>query len=206
MSMLTSVLAALLAAVYVDVPKTDVQSVRFPSPTLTLTRSKNGTSASIHGPCHVDIGISGAKARKPLLRIVCLCEADGELQWMDGLWDKPRTNARLSRSEIAAAFKTAGRDSACTEASCISSVMAEATTEAYASAVYGEADVQKGFFRLNRVSERTRLLLYRLEVWQNGVLAGAWESSRTGLGKYGIPKDWFVRGRYQQMFNYVKTL
>ena len=205
MSMLATMVAALLAAVYVEVPKTNVRNVRFPAPTLMLTRAKSGSSAFVHGPIHVNMAFDSSPVRKPLLRIICLCEVNGELQWMDGLWDKPLTNAKLSRSDLTAAFKAAGRDTICSEAICVSSVMPEVGVEPYKAAIYGEASNGKGFFRLDRSAANAKLLLYRYEVWQNGVLAEAWESSRTGLGKYDIPPDWFVRGRYQRKFRYLKS-
>lgn len=205
MSVFASILAAALASAYVEVPKTDVRSVHFLSPVLSVSRPKNGTSAYVRGPLRVDMAFSSGHVRKPLLRIVCLCEADGELVWSDGLWDRPGTNARIPRSDVANAFRTAGRESACSEPSCISAVMPEVGTEPYAAATYGEKDINRGFFRFDRVSSGVKLLLYRFEVWQNGVCAEAWESARTGLGKYDIPKDWFVRGRYQGKFRYLKS-
>ena len=204
MSILATVFAAVLAAVYVDNPKTDVKGVHFLTTTLSVSRPKNGSTAFVRGPVRADMSFAAGHVRKPLLRIVCLCEADGELLWMDGLWDKPRTNAKISRSEVSAAFKAAGRDTPCTEARCISSVMPEVGTEPYGSAVYGEPNVNKGFFRLDKVTGNAKLLVCRFEVWQNGALAGVWESSHTGLGKYGIPDDWSVRGRYQKKFRYLK--
>jgi len=203
MSALVPVLAVLLAGAYVEVPATAVKSVHFLSPSLAVSRPKVGGTAFIHGPLRVDMTLSARTLRKPLLRIVCLCEAAGELVWMEGLWDRPGTNERMSRSVVSAAFKAAGRD-ACSEPSCISSVMSEAAAQPYVAATYGEPDNGKGFFRIDRVSTGVRLLLYRFEVWQNGVLAEAWESSRSGLGPYDIPLDWFVRGRYQGRFRYVK--
>jgi len=203
MNVLGPVLAALLAGVYVDVPKSAVKSVHFLSPSLAVSTAKVGGPSVIHGPLRIDMAFAAQTVRKPLLRIVCLCEVSGELVWMDGMWDRPGTNVRLSRSTVSAAFKAAGRD-ACSEPACISSVMSDASARAYMAATYGEPDNTKGFFRLDRSPTAAKLLLYRFEIWQNGVLADAWESSRAGLGPYDIPRDWFVRGRYQGRFRYAK--
>lgn len=205
MSVGLSILAAILAAAWVDVPKTDVKSVRFPVPGLSVTRSKSGTTAYVGGPIRVDMSISGGHVRKPILRIVCLCESNGELLWMDGLWDKPKTNAQLSRSDVMSAFRAAGREGTCSEARCISAVLPEVGAAAYGVMTYGEPDANRGFFRIDRVAVAPRLLVYRYELWQNGVLAGVWESSHTRLGKYEIPDDWSVRGRYPQKFRYLKS-
>ena len=74
---------------------------------------------------------------------------------------------------------------------------------AYSSAVYGTADVNKGFFRIGKTAMTPKVLLFRLELWQNGALAGVYESSRTGLGAYDIPADWSVWRKYPQKFRYV---
>lgn len=203
MNLLLTACAALLAAAWTDEPKTDVRTVRFPVPTLAVTRAKTGRNYFVHGPCRVDMSFAAGHVKKPLLRIVCLVEIDGELVWMDGLWDRPGTNKTLSRSDAAAAFKTAGRDSVCGEARCVSEVMPEVGVGPYQSASYGEADNAKGFFRLDQAGD-VKLLIYRFEVWQAGVLAGVWESPRTGLGKYDIPPDWSVRGRHQRKFKYIR--
>jgi len=46
-------------------------------------------------------------------------------------------------------------------------------------------------------------LLYRIEVWQNGVRAAAYDSSRAGLGSYEIPDDWHLWKKYPQKFKYA---
>ena len=61
----------------------------------------------------------------------------------------------------------------------------------------------KGFFRIGKATAAPpKVLLFRLELWQNGVLAAAYDSSRTGLGAYDIPADWFAWRKYPQKFRY----
>ena len=47
------------------------------------------------------------------------------------------------------------------------------------------------------------IICFRLECWQNGALAGVYNSKSPGtLNAKGIPVDWFVRGKYPSRFNY----
>lgn len=47
------------------------------------------------------------------------------------------------------------------------------------------------------------IVCFRLECWQNGALAGVYNSkSSATLNAKGIPVDWFVRGKYPSRFNY----
>lgn len=48
------------------------------------------------------------------------------------------------------------------------------------------------------------IVCFRLECWQNGALAGVYNSkSPATLNTKGIPVDWFVRGKYPSRFNYA---
>lgn len=48
------------------------------------------------------------------------------------------------------------------------------------------------------------IVCFRLECWQNGALAGVYNSkSPTALNGKGIPVDWFIRGKYPYRINYT---
>ena len=48
------------------------------------------------------------------------------------------------------------------------------------------------------------IVAFRLECWQNGSLAGVYNSVRPDtLNSKGIPVDWFVMGRYPKKFHYA---
>ena len=49
-----------------------------------------------------------------------------------------------------------------------------------------------------------KIVAFRLECWQNGSLAGVYDSMRPDtLNSKGIPVDWFVVGRYPEKFLYA---
>ena len=110
-----------------------------------------------------------------------------------------------------ASFREAGftpdakdRGSAYSDPALVSRKMCcEVAKEKYAGASYGATSQNGGLFRIGESGSNPRLLLFRFELWQFGVLAGSFESSRTGLGKLDIPEDWHVWRKYPRKFTYV---
>ena len=209
---MTFAILALAAALSTaeSAPKAEISNVRFGASTLMAVKAKSGPATYLRGPLRVDMSFRENRVRKPLLRIACLCEVDGELVCCSGLWDKLNTNRRLGRSEITKAFKQAGieltpkeREAAMADPQKISPLLSEALKGAYQQASYGDKAENGGFFRVNNLS---RVLLFRFELWQNGVMVGSRESSWSGLGKYELPKDWHVWKKYPQKFKYVDAL
>ena len=48
-----------------------------------------------------------------------------------------------------------------------------------------------------------KVVCFRFECWQNGSLAGEYDSVRPAkLNAMNIPVDWFIRGKYPMKFNY----
>ena len=82
--------------------------------------------------------------------------------------------------------------------------LSEVVRESYAAAIYGTAEMKHGFFRLGRSEKMPKLLLYRIEVWQNGVMVASSDSPRTGLGAYDIPSDWHEWKKYPRKFKYAE--
>ena len=197
--MLTALmLAALLSAE--TTPKAEVSNVRFGASKLMAVKAKTGPATYLRGPLRVDMSCRQNQVRKPLLRIVCLCDVNGELVCHSGLWDKLDTNRRLGRSEVSKAFKLAGvelppkeRETALSDPQKISPLLPEVLKSAYQSASYGETAEHGGFFRVNNL---TRVLLFRFELWQNGGLVDSFDSDRAGLRRIGAPDDWFEKGKY----------
>lgn len=213
---MTAVAALLLSAALAaagDAPaKAEVRNVRFSSPRLVVSRGKAGSSALVNGQVKVDMSFARETVRMPVLRVMCLVEVDGELVCHAVNLGRPRTCSPLSRAEIMAAYKADGveippkeREAAVSDPALFTRHLREVAKGAYASAVYGTADVDKGFFRLGRTARLPKLLLFRMELWQNGALAGFHESSRAGLGAYAIPADWFVWKKHQQKFRYMEV-
>ena len=208
MSVLASLLIAALAAA---APQAEIRNVRISSPKIMLSREKSGSDVQVAGQFKVEMSFAKKTAKKPVVRLACLSEVGGALLANCIFLDKPDSNKGLSRSEIAAALKVSGVASGSKETersgadpAKFTPYLAEVTKDAYLSAIYGTAELNRGFFRLGRSEKMPRLLLYRIEVWQNGVMVAKFDSSRTGLGAYEIPADWHEWKKYPQKFKYVE--
>ena len=202
-------LAAALAAA--PTPQAEVRNVRISSPKVLLSREKSGSDVQVVGQFKVDMSFAKKMAKKPVMRLTCLCEVNGVLTASCIFLDKPETNRGLSRSEISAALKASGVKEGSREGESFRAdpakftpYLGEVSKETYMSATYGTPDLGKGFFRLGRSEKMPRMLLYRIEVWQNGSCVAKYESSRTGLGAYDIPPDWYEWKKHPKKFKYVE--
>ena len=201
----------LFAALAAAAPQAEVRNVRIASPKVLLSREKSDSDVQVSGQFKVDMSFAKRTAKKPVVRLACLCEVNGTLVANCIFLDKLDTDRGLSRSEIQAAFKASGlKDRAKeserfrTDPAQFTPYLGEVAKEAYASATYGTSELNRGFFRLGRSKKMPKLLLYRIEVWQNGVLVAKHDSSRTGLGAYDIPADWYEWKKYPQKFKYAE--
>ena len=202
-------LAAALAAS--PTPQAEVRNVRISSPKILLSREKSGSDVQVVGQFKVDMSFAKKMAKKPVMRLTCLCEVNGVLTAGCIFLDKPDTNRGLNRSEISTALKASGVKEGSKEGESFRADpekftphLGEVSKETYTSATYGTPDLGKGFFRLGRSEKMPRMLLYRIEVWQNGFCVAKYESSRTGLGAYDIPPDWYEWKKYPKKFKYVE--
>jgi len=194
-------------------PKAEIRNVRISSPKLLVSREKSDSPVRVVGQFKVEMSFAANRVRKPVVRLCCLCDIDGTL-WMNRVFlDRPDTAAGMSKGEILAGLKAAGletrdarqREALCDDPSKFSPHLHEVGKDAYASAVYGSAELGKGFFRLGKSKKMPQLLLFRIEIWQNGVLVSKYESSHAGLGAYGLPDDWHNWKRYPQKFKYADS-
>ena len=209
--MITLVLCLAAALAAAPQPQAEVRNVRISSPKILLSREKSGSDVQAVGQFKVDMSFAKKMAKKPVMRLTCLCEVNGVLTASCIFLDKPETNRGLNRSEILAALKASGVKEGSKEGESFRAdpakftpYLGEVAKEAYMSATYGTPDLGKGFFRLGRSEKMPRMLLYRIEVWQNGFCVAKHESSRTGLGAYDIPPDWYEWKKYPQKFKYVE--
>ena len=200
------VLAAALAAA----PKSEVRSVRIHPAKLTISRPKSTSETIVTGQFRVDMSFPRATAKKPVLRLVSVCEVDGELVMHNIFFDRQGTFEPMKRGDIMNAFKQAGidipfkeREKAYSDPAQFTPLLPEVSKEAYSVAQYGDFRLDRGFFRLGRCSALPKIVIFRLELWQNGAMAASWESSKTGLAKYGLPDDWHVWKKHPQKFKYV---
>ena len=185
----------------------EVRSVRFVSNQLTVSR--RDSSAYVRGPVRVDMTFPGGVAKRPVLRIFCLCDVDGELICRSGVWGRPKTYSAMSRGEIGDVFKRAGvelkgpeRNAAYSDMARISRCQAECSKSVFANVVYGEKDLYRGFFRFGGVKENVRIVAYRLELWQNGALAGSYVSPRSAASGYDLPVDWYDSAKHSERFRF----
>jgi len=208
--MILQSILVLAAALTAAAPKSEVRSVRIHPAKLTISRPKSTSETIVTGQFRVDMSFPRATAKKPVLRLVSICEVDGVLVMHNIFLDRPGTNDPMKRSDIMNAFKQAGvdipskdREKAYSDPVQFTPLLPEVSKEAYATAQYGAYSLDRGFFRLGRSAAQPKVILFRLELWQNGALAASWESSKTGLAKYALPDDWYVWKKHPQKFKYV---
>ena len=208
--MTASTFILLAAALASAAPKPEVRNVRIYTPKLFVSRAKSDSDALVTGQFRVDMSFARATAKKPVARLVSVCEANGALVAHSVFIDRPHTCDAMKRSDIMSAFKQAGieipfkeREQAYSDPAKFTPLLPEVSKDTYASAVYGTSEINRGFFRLGRSSAPPKVVVFRLELWQNGVMVASWESSKAGLGKYALPADWYAWQKYPQKFKYV---
>lgn len=208
---LLSLMAALTAG---QAPQAEIGRARFVQPSLGLSKvSTSSRTVVIGGAVRVSFcDFAKPSVRCPVLHITCLCSQNGALTCYHGFWNELRTYAKIRSSDVSQALKATGvkltgeeRKKALSDPQLISSHLPEVLRERYAlTCLYGNPlEKGRGFFRLSNPTGADKLLLVRLEMWQNGVKIGEHESSQTGLGKFDLPKDWYVWKKYPQKFRYV---
>ena len=211
--MMVRSMLVLAAALSCAAPKSEVQRASIHFPRMTLSSSKSGSDFSVCGEFRVDMSFSSrAVAKRPVLRVVSLCEVNGDLVVHNLFLDVPNTNVPMKRSDVMRAYKESGADipakemdAACSDPARFTPCLCVASVDLFKSAVYGSSKSNRPLFRLGRCPIPPKLLLYRLELWQNGVMAASNESSKAGLGRYSLPKDWHAWRKYPQLFKYVNV-
>ncbi|MBO5905520.1 MAG: hypothetical protein J6Q84_03770 [Kiritimatiellae bacterium] len=54
-----------------------------------------------------------------------------------------------------------------------------------------------------KLDQEVKMIGYRIELWNNGVLASSYDSMRDNvLKKYDLPEDWYISNKYTQKFKY----
>ncbi len=208
---MTGAVAMILVAALVSAaPKPEIRNVRISTPKLVVSRAKSSSSAIVTGQFRVDMSFSRATVKKPVVRLMAICEVDGALVAYNAFLDKPNTCSSMKRGEIMSAFRQSGveipfkeRERAYSDPAKFTPLLPEVSRDVYSSSVYGTAEIKRGFFRLGKCNSPPKVIIYRIEVWQNGAMAASWESSKTGLGKYDLPDDWHAWRKHAQKFKYV---
>ena len=215
--MILAILSLVAALAAEPAPKAEVERVRYILPNISLWKpSPAAQTGYIGGGVRVSFGgFSKASVHCLVLHVSCLCEQNGALVCYHGFWDKLNTYERLMQSDVAKVFKDMGvkltgetRKSMMNDPKAFTPYLPEVLRDRYSMiCTYGDPKQKgRGFFRLSKLIGPTKLLLVHLEVWQNGTMIGEYESSHTGLGKYGLPSDWHFWKKYPQKFKYVDAL
>lgn len=201
----------LAAAVAVAAPKAEIRNVRISSPKILMSREKSGSSVRLVGQFKVDMSFAASAVRCPVAKLCCLYEIDKGLQMACKVLDRPGTVSGMPEASALQGLKAAGvevdaarRADLWADPAVYTPYLGLVGKKAYASALYGSFDLGKGFFKVGKSQTMPKLLLFRIEIWQNGVLVARHESPRTGLGAYSLPDDWHVWKRHPDKFKYVK--
>ena len=182
-------LAAALAAA--PTPQAEIRNVRISSPKMLLSREKSDSNVQVVGQFRVDMSCAKTMVKRPVARLVCLCSLDGVLWLGQSFLDRPDTMRGMSVPKKDA------------DPASFTQKLGEVSRDACQSAIYGSFELKRGFFDLGKSVKMPKLLLFRIEIWQNGVQVAKYESSHTGLGSYELPDDWHAWQKYPQKFKYA---
>lgn len=189
----------------------EVKKVRISSSRLGLSRPKGSSTSFVRGQLRIEYAFAPRRFKRPVVRVLCLCDVDGSVNFYEGFFYTPNRYDRMGGGELQELFKDAGEsvtsanmDELMHDAKKISANQKEVDREKFTTVVYGSTSTYAGYFRIPEVVRSAKLLLYRVEVWQNGILANQYESAKTGLGKYEIPDDWHVWHKYPMKYKYVE--
>ena len=191
-------------------PKAEIRNIRITSPRLTVSRARANSNAIVTGQFGIEMSFAKPTVKTPVVRLTALCEVDGILTVHSIFLDRPLKNKGMNRSDILKAFKdnaieipSKERESAYQDPARFTPLLPEIAKDAYSKTLYGTGETNKGFFRLGRAKTMPKILLWRIEIWQNGVMAKSWESSSNGLGSYNLPSDWHAWKKHPTKCRYA---
>ena len=190
----------------------EVKKVRLPSARLGLSRPKGSSVSYVRGQLRVEFSFSPRRFKRPVIRVTCLCDVDGAIRFYEGFYYTPNTYDGMGRNDLYTLFEEAGEkatdetvDELMHDAKKISYNQKEVDRDKFATVVYGSSNIDAGYFVVDDIVNSVKMLLYRVEVWQNGVMVKDYESAHTGLNKYEIPSDWYVWHKYPAKYKYIEN-
>jgi hypothetical protein len=196
-------------------------SAAFKSPSLrvNVSRGYGGVRYYVNG--NITLGLSSVKGIKnPLVRVVVLLEG-GKQMVMDAVADKPGGEYGFSCVPVYA-YGMSKSSYVYNIGNGIAAYYLEGMSFHQSVAVWGaspgagknieyfdrSALLSGGFAVPDSFGCGVRppkIIAYRLECWQNGSLAGVYNSMRPDtLNSKKIPVDWFVMGKYPRRFLYAE--
>lgn len=192
----------------------------FKSPSLRVNVQKRGTDVSYYVNGNITLGLSTVKGIKnPLVRVVMLLDG-GKLMVMDAVADKPGGEYDFSYVPVYA-YGMPKSSYVYNIGNGIAAYYLEGMSFHQSVAQWGarpgsgknieyfdRSSLLSGGFSIPRSISGVnppKIVAYRLECWQNGSLAGVYNSMRPDtLNSKKIPVDWFVMGKYPRKFLYAE--
>lgn len=155
---------------------------------MVLFKDLKRHEALLKGEVRATVKSAEDRVKRPVLNICALFDVDGVWRYNDIILcdQKTRWGHCLDHDQTPAQ---------------VSMWQPEVTMDAWKEPIYG--DFKAGVFSGYGLSpNRSKLLGYRLELWQNGGLVAVYESDKRPLRKLGVPEDWYVKGKYLGKITY----
>lgn len=123
-----------------------------------------------------------SRMKRPMLNVIALFDQTGAWRYYDVLCGEPGE----SGGTLASAEYTTKQ---------YSDWQSEVDVRSWKTVAFGNP--RSAFFTGYGISEKAKLLVYRLEVWQAGRLIGEYDSDPKLVKRLGLPDDWYVKGKYR---------
>lgn len=190
----------------------------FKAPSMRVNKYQTHWDARYWINGNIVLSLSSVKdIKNPIVRVVMLVNCGKEKVVMDAIAIEPYGEYKYSSVPVFSyGMKSLGQTF---EVNDVSVYYVEAISYYQRSAALSKAkDIEyfdkkiflRGGFRVpyDKVlgKDIPNIMAFRFECWQNGSLAGVFNSMRPDtLNSKRIPVDWFVIGRYPELFSYCKT-
>ena len=152
------------------------------STTPRLSLATDGTRSKVlKGQVKLAFSTDLPRIKRPLLNVTALFDFNGTWRYYDVLCGEPNE----SYGTLAVKKYTTAQ---------YSGWQPEVDSETWKTVTFGNP--KSAFFAGYGIPDKSKLLLYRLEVWQGGKMIGEYDSDPRAVKKLGLPEDWFVKGKY----------
>ena len=150
------------------------------TPRLSLAADSSRAKV-LKGQVKLNFSTDFPRIKRPLLNVVALFDYNGTWRYYDVLCGEPNE----SYGTLAVKKYTTAQ---------YSGWQPEVDSETWKTVAFGNP--KSAFFAGYGIPDKSKLLLYRLEVWQGGKMIGEYDSDQRAVKKLGLPEDWFVKGKY----------
>ena len=150
------------------------------TPRLSLA-SDASRAKVLKGQVKLNFATSQPRVKRPLLNVVALFDVNGVWRYYDVLCRDPNESYGIIAAKQFATRQYSNRQ-------------LEVDSETLKTMAFGNP--KSAFFAGYGIPDKAKLLLYRLEVWQDGKMIGEYDSDSKAVKKLGLPDDWFVKGKH----------